>query len=70
MRRSSKRHPFARLQGEALLVRYADDLVAVFALEEDARRVMGVLPKRFGKYGHRMWRDLADAVWPRCEHPN
>jgi group II intron reverse transcriptase/maturase len=40
-----------RLQGEALLVRYADDFVVVFAREEDARRVMDVLPKRFGKYG-------------------
>jgi len=40
-----------RLRGEALLVRYADDFVAVFASEEDARRVMDVLPKRFGKYG-------------------
>ncbi len=32
-------------------MRYADDFVAVFALEEDARRVMDVLPRRFGKYG-------------------
>ena len=29
----------------------ATHLVAVFALEEDARRVIDVLPKRFGKYG-------------------
>jgi len=40
-----------RLQGPAFLVRYADDLVIVFAREQDARRVMAVLPKRFGKYG-------------------
>jgi RNA-directed DNA polymerase len=32
-------------------VRYADDLVIVFKQENDARRVMDVLPKRFGKYG-------------------
>jgi RNA-directed DNA polymerase len=31
--------------------RYADDLVMVFEQERDARRVMDVLPKRFGKYG-------------------
>jgi hypothetical protein len=29
----------------------ADDAVMVFAREEDAKRVMEVLPKRFGKYG-------------------
>jgi RNA-directed DNA polymerase len=40
-----------RLKGRAFLVRYADDLVICFACEEDARRVMDVLPKRFGKYG-------------------
>jgi group II intron reverse transcriptase/maturase len=40
-----------RLAGRASLVRYADDFVMVFACEEDARRVQGVLPKRFGKFG-------------------
>jgi RNA-directed DNA polymerase len=40
-----------RLRGRAQLVRYADDFVIVFTLEADARRVMDVLPKRFGKYG-------------------
>lgn len=40
-----------RLKGKAFLVRYADDLVMGFAREEDARRVLEVLPKRFGKYG-------------------
>ena len=40
-----------RLRGEARLVRYADDFVIVFSREDDARRVMDVLPKRFGKYG-------------------
>jgi len=40
-----------RLRGEAVLVRYADDLVIAFAQEEDARRIYEVLPKRFGKYG-------------------
>ncbi len=41
----------SRLSGEALLVRYADDAVIVVDNEEDARRVMAVLPKRFEKYG-------------------
>ena len=40
-----------RLSGRAVLVRYADDFVFVFALERDARAVLDVLPKRFGKYG-------------------
>jgi RNA-directed DNA polymerase len=40
-----------RLRGRAFLIRYADDLVMGFACEDDARRVLEVLPKRFGKYG-------------------
>ena len=40
-----------RLKGRAFLVRYADDFVMGFACEEDARRVLEVLPQRFGKYG-------------------
>jgi group II intron reverse transcriptase/maturase len=40
-----------RLQGRAFLIRYADDFVMGFAREADARRVLDVLPKRFGKYG-------------------
>jgi RNA-directed DNA polymerase len=39
------------LKGRAFLVRYADDFVMGFACEADARRVLDVLPKRFGKYG-------------------
>lgn len=40
-----------RLKGRAFLIRYADDFVIGFTREEDARRVMDVLPKRFGRYG-------------------
>lgn len=40
-----------RLNGAAFLVRYADDFLIGFSSELDARRVMAVLPKRFGKYG-------------------
>ena len=40
-----------RLTGKAHLVRYADDAVLLFAKEKDARAVMEVLPKRFGKHG-------------------
>ena len=40
-----------RLGGNSFLVRFADDFVMGFSREEDARRVLDVLPKRFGKYG-------------------
>ena len=40
-----------RLRGGVFLIRYADDFVLGFTCEEDARRVMKVLPKRFEKYG-------------------
>ena len=40
-----------RMRGPAHLIRYADDFVIVFADESDARRVVKVRAKRFGKYG-------------------
>lgn len=40
-----------RLKAKAFLVRYADDFVMCFSSEDDARRVMDVLSKRFAKYG-------------------
>jgi group II intron reverse transcriptase/maturase len=40
-----------RLRGRAILIRYADDFVIGFTDEQDARRVLEVLPKRFGKFG-------------------
>jgi len=46
-----KRDVKPRLQGQALLARYADDVVMVFSCEKDARRVLAVLSKRFEKYG-------------------
>ena len=39
-----------RLGGRAFLIRFADDFVMGFEREEDARRVMEVLSKRFAKY--------------------
>ena len=39
-----------RLRGRSFHVRFADDFVLLFECEEDARRVLEVLPKRFGKY--------------------
>ena len=40
-----------RLKGEAFLIRYADDFVIGVAREDNARRIMEVLPKRMSKYG-------------------
>ncbi len=39
-----------RLRGRAFLVRYADDMVLVFAREDDARRVVKALPKRLARF--------------------
>lgn len=51
-----------RLRGSAHLVRFADDFVIVFENEADARAVMDVLPKRFGKYGLRLHPDKTRLV--------
>ncbi len=39
------------LKGRSFLIRYADDFVMGFSCEEDARRVLEELPKRFNTYG-------------------
>ena len=40
-----------RLRGRAFMVRFADDALLAFEREEDARRVLAVLPKRFARFG-------------------
>ena len=40
-----------RLKGEAFVIRYADDFVIGVAREDDAKRIMDVLPKRMSKFG-------------------
>jgi group II intron reverse transcriptase/maturase len=40
-----------RMRGRCFLVRYADDFIIGFETEDDARRVMDVLPKRFARFG-------------------
>src|SRR5438552_3343723 len=62
-----------RLMGQAVLIRYADDAVLGFSREEDARRVLAVLPKRFGKYGLSLHPDktrLIDFRSPRGGGPS
>jgi RNA-directed DNA polymerase len=39
-----------RLGGRAHLIRYADDAVIIFEQEQDAQRVLEVLPKRLARY--------------------
>jgi RNA-directed DNA polymerase len=56
-----------RLSGQAHLIRFADDFVLIFQRESDARRVLEVLPKRFGKYGLHLHPDKTRLV--RFEPP-
>lgn len=61
-----------RLKGRAEAIRYADDLVIIFEREDDSRRVMEVLPKRFGKYNltlHPEKTRLIDFRRPHCGRP-
>jgi hypothetical protein len=39
------------LKGKATLVRFADDFVMTFEIYQDAKRVMDVVGKRFGRFG-------------------
>jgi len=41
-------------RGSCELIRYADDTLLVFAREDDAQRVMRVLPRRLAKFGLRL----------------
>jgi RNA-directed DNA polymerase len=51
-----------RLSGRAVLVRYADDAVIIFAQERDAQRVLEVLPKRLARYGLTLHREKTRLV--------
>jgi len=46
-----EREVIPRLRGQSHLIRYADDAVITFEHEDDARRVLGVITKRFERYG-------------------
>lgn len=46
-----QRDVWGRLKGKGELVRYADDFVLLFEHEDDAKRVMAVLGKRFARFG-------------------
>jgi RNA-directed DNA polymerase len=51
-----------RLRGQAHLVRYADDFVIGLEHEDDARRVMAVLHRRFERFGLRLHPDKTRIV--------
>jgi group II intron reverse transcriptase/maturase len=57
-----------RLRGRAHLVRYADDGVITFEREDDARRVMEVITKRFERYGLKLHPEKTRVV--RYERPS
>ena len=57
-----------RLKGRSFLIRYADDFVIGFAEESDARRVMAVLPQRFGRFGLALHPDKTQLV--QFQRPN
>lgn len=57
-----------RLQGQAKLIRFADDFVLVFQHKSDAERVMQVLPKRFSRYGLQLHPDKTRLVDFRPPH--
>ncbi len=66
-----EREVLPRMRGAAQLVRYADDAVLVFAHEDDARRVMAVLPKRFERYGLTLHPDKSRLVaFERPDRPS
>ena len=56
-----------KLKGRSFLVRFADDFILGCEVEADARKIMRVLPKRFGKYGLTIHPDKSKTVhfrWP------
>ena len=62
-----------RLKGRAFLIRFADDVVIGCECENDARRILEVLPKRCGKYGlnlHPQKTKLVRFVKPKREATN
>jgi RNA-directed DNA polymerase len=56
-----------RLKGRSFLVRYADDFILGCEVEEDAQKLMRVLPKRFAIFGLTIHPDKSKMVhfrWP------
>ena len=52
----------SHLKGRADMVRFADDMVFVFQMKEDAERFYKVLPKRLEKYGLKLHEDKSSMI--------
>jgi RNA-directed DNA polymerase len=61
-----KREVQPRLRGRACLIRYADDFVIGFERQEDAERVLAVLPQRMQRYGLSLHPDKTRLLCFRC----
>jgi len=62
-----ERDVLPRLRKKASLIRFADDGVIAFECEDDARRVMAVIAKRFERYGLKLHPEKTRVV--RFEQP-
>lgn len=61
-----------KLKGKIFIVRFADDFIAGCQYEEDAQRLMRVLPKRFAKFGLTIHPDKSKMIhfkWPSRFNP-
>ncbi len=61
-----------RMRGRAFIIRFADDFIIGCEHEDDARRIMAVLPKRFTRYGltiHPQKLKLIAFARPPIRHP-
>ena len=59
------RQVLPRMKGRVFLIRFADDFIIGCELEEDARRIKDVLPKRFGRFGLTIHPKKTKLVWFR-----
>jgi RNA-directed DNA polymerase len=57
-----EREVLPRMRGKAYLVRYADDYAIGFEREDDAKRVMAVIGRRFERFGLRLHPDKTRLV--------
>ena len=59
-----------RMRGRSSLVRFADDLLFGFEVEEDAKRVMGVLGKRLDRFGLSLSTDKTELLDLMADYRN
>lgn len=60
-----------RLKGRSFMIRFADDYVAGFESESDARRVLQVMKKRFERFGLELHPDKTKLIpfgWPKKKY--